>query len=117
MKASELKIGNYYSASIEFKGSVEAKLSFNEYREFLLTRENLLLLLHCDLVRLVEPIPLTEEWWVKFGYECVQEFVTALISKSKIPLDNNFNVLVPYIESLPIHKIQNLYFALTGEEL
>jgi hypothetical protein len=65
----------------------------------------------------IKPIPLTEEWWPKLGYECIQEFVTDLIDKSIIPIDDDFNRLVNAIGSMPIHQLQNLYFALSGEEL
>lgn len=65
----------------------------------------------------LKPIPFTEEWWGKFGYECIQEFLVYLLDESKVPLNDDFNFWVPYIESLPIHKIQNLFYELTGEEL
>ena len=65
----------------------------------------------------VEPIPITEEWLIKLGFESVQEFIACLqsnIFEVSFRLDE---FTVNQIMSLPIHKLQNLYFALTGEEL
>ena len=76
-----------------------------------------------------EPIPLTEEWLIKFGFEkSIDEYWTIdgsslwwLLSKSKnvgIKLMDNevFGVMNRYkIEY--VHQLQNLYFALTGKEL
>lgn len=65
-----------------------------------------------------EPIPLTEEWFYKFGF-----------SKSNVWFEKNgielFNIADLYFRAkYPIkadvkfvHQLQNLYFALTGEEL
>lgn len=65
----------------------------------------------------IEPIPLTEEWWHKFGYECIQEFVMDLEEKSILSVEINFTRMVQDIEGLPIHKIQNLWNTFTGREL
>jgi hypothetical protein len=59
---------------------------------------------------LFEPIPLTEEWLMKFGFD---EKEPVLISSWKFS---------PFCETIitkceHVHQLQNLYFALTGEEL
>jgi hypothetical protein len=70
-----------------------------------------------------EPIPLTEEWLVKFGFENKKGFLTlGLLScvwgeeeacfYFYYAEDKNNEIKVRYI-----HYLQNLYFALTGEEL
>ena len=73
----------------------------------------------------LSPIPLTEEWLIKFGFasnEYKDEFY-----KSYIHLDceytdhNTFNVafkgLKLSIDVKYVHQLQNLFFALCGEEL
>ena len=72
----------------------------------------------------LEPIPLTEEWLIKFGFEkevdygqeqyyvngfmvygAVEDFVLSGYVKDG------------YIKTKYVHQLQNLYHALTGEEL
>ncbi len=72
----------------------------------------------------VEPIPLTEEWLIKFGFEPfvldysmslraegVTDFVYIKGNKG-LRIFNNRVVNIEYV-----HQLQNLYFALTGTEL
>jgi hypothetical protein len=66
-----------------------------------------------------EPIPLTEEWLVKFGFD-----ITSLhyFKKNGIIIqseDDYFECLlgIVVVKLKYVHKLQNLYFALTGEEL
>lgn len=70
-----------------------------------------------------EPILLTEEWLERFGFEEVivegypiyisrNGFTVEYYSDESIFLILNFEVKVKYV-----HQLQNLYFALTGEEL
>lgn len=68
-------------------------------------------------------IPLTEEWLLKFGF--YKNIDTELFEKSGFQID--FSVIkchfyLPnygdwYNELEFVHQLQNLYFALTGEEL
>lgn len=71
------------------------------------------------------PIPLTEEWLVKFGFEINKHHFTKWINET-----NTFIIMFDdrkknyFICDCPIdcnikfvHQLQNLYFALTGEEL
>jgi hypothetical protein len=67
-----------------------------------------------------EPIQLTEEWLIKFGFENNGQGIYDL--KGWLPYlrkrKNNYqvyNVADCFIEY--VHELQNLYFALTGEEL
>jgi hypothetical protein len=81
-----------------------------------------------------EPIQLTEEWLIKFGYvkfksnEIYNEWFLILdgVLKYKIietvnHLKNNSKFTMPNSDKPIIiqylHQLQNLYFALTGEEL
>lgn len=73
-----------------------------------------------------EPIPLTEEWLLKFGFEfkkTTKYYVNNYFhcfygvtdeTKGKIIFATNLKkrIFIDYV-----HQLQNLYFALTGEEL
>lgn len=73
-----------------------------------------------------EPIPLTEEWLLRFGFEKIVtngiEFVkyskykTFEIEVSLFVMDYKL-VTINDFEINYVHQLQNLYFALTGEEL
>jgi hypothetical protein len=140
MKANELRIGNfilthdpehYYAPEDNWDG-VEWKTS--EVLEFSRT-------LHCVFVnegesefgknyedvekatsihsiKMLKPIPLTEEWLIRFGFT----------AKNKVDYESNCGILD--LESTDagflfdsrlviehVHTLQNLYFALTGQEL
>lgn len=61
-----------------------------------------------------EPIPLTEEWLLKFGFaeRCL------IVGNHKIEYENNnFWLNDNGIILNHVHQIQNLFFSLTGEEL
>lgn len=80
----------------------------------------------------IEPIPLTEEWLLKFGFEnhkhCFKEYWQLNDFQLEIH-GNKFVFRVDGGESAPyltqffahhtkyVHQLQNLVFALTGEEL
>jgi len=69
-----------------------------------------------------QPIPLTEEWLLKFGFEkCLNQYKKVTETKPFIILflegqfqydDLRYRTNLQYV-----HQLQNLYFALTGEEL
>jgi hypothetical protein len=122
MKASELRIGNLvwdkmflYSIrgitdilQAEISGIHNTKNASNEdfYKEgivYSLNYEN------------VEPIPLTEEWLLKFGFEKTDintwgNKVIGIFFDGKIGSYNICNFKY-------VHQLQNLYFALCREEL
>lgn len=69
----------------------------------------------------MKPIPLTEEWLVKFGFENGELLVfEGYVLFKKFPdiitleIDGN---RMPLHGFKYVHQLQNLYFALTGEEL
>ena len=70
----------------------------------------------------INPIPLTEEWLIKFGFD--YRFTKGkfnIITKGKLGYENGrtyFNSWV-ILEKQPdyVHELQNLYYALTKEEL
>ena len=99
MKANELRIGNYvkdpYDGVIKLV-SVEKDAS------------------------MLRPIPLTEEWLLKFGFEIVGKKTLyknhiAVIPIYKIKKRQMYSCKGARLDS--VHRLQNLYFALTGEEL
>lgn len=69
----------------------------------------------------LQPIPLTEEWLVKFGFEKKRGWDDSPFYKKNdvdiyIVSDKSFtNELDVPIKH--VHQLQNLYYALTGEEL
>lgn len=69
---------------------------------------------------LFNPIPLTEEWLIKFGFEQSKVILHIRYSKKNISLITRTDSNVIYFQDLKItsvHQLQNLYFALCGEEL
>ena len=110
MKANELRIGNYvmYSSLIQVNGYNIAECE--EYP----TR--------------FAPIPLTREWLLKFGFVekidayfyndyCIEDIhngATWVISEFD-HITDEFTAIGCGIKY--VHQFQNLYFALTGEEL
>jgi hypothetical protein len=114
MKASELRLGN-----------------------LILFRDNLICLdsnyeLFKSLVDIsrndkrYKPIPLTEEWKLKFGFEKTEwdnfnsyrliignnDYTIVLYSDGNCEVGDIITCKIEYV-----HQIQNLYFVLTGEEL
>ena len=122
MKVNELRIGNYIlfdNDVYDVRGFVNERVKIHKKEVY--------------IGQLFKPIPLTEEWLLNFGFEkhhqsfynktlCVRE-VEYLWFYSIYPLKNSIIPLVNmsaqatghYIKY--VHQLQNLYFALTGEEL
>lgn len=80
----------------------------------------------------LQPIPLTEEWLLKFGFEKDEEYDEAGLVDYRYELNintasftSNWNTEESYyvnynqggVDIFYVHQLQNLYFALTGEEL
>jgi len=74
----------------------------------------------------VEPIPLTDKWLVKFGFDVDNKMdedrtlVYELNAKGfSIEFEHGNDCFLECIgvDILYVHQLQNLYFALTGEEL
>ena len=112
MKAPELRIGNW----INEKGKLKQVYSVSNHNAK-------------DYSKL-KPTPLTEEWLLKFGFEKDEcEFSNTEWSKyvphasmSFYETENGYQRLFDDhydvgIEIKYVHQLQNLYFALVGEEL
>jgi hypothetical protein len=118
MKAAELRIGNYV------KG-----LGFNIFwivegieNDFIYSSKA------WRLLSCFEPIPLTEEWLLEFGFE--KEYINQtgcdffrfgeheiFYYPEKKEFKYDMLILSDGVNIKHIHQLQNLYFALAGEEL
>jgi len=78
----------------------------------------------------ISPIPLTDEWLIKLGFKRKEKIVNEdVYIKGPLGIFPDYHIVVYYVETckdgshtIPItlkyvHQLQNLYFALTGEEL
>jgi hypothetical protein len=81
-------------------------------------------------IHYVEPIPLTEQWLLKFGYfdlneRCGLKGIFGIIGKkATINIETMSYCQIDYEGSIfdiikihYVHQLQNLYFAFNGEEL
>jgi len=71
-----------------------------------------------------EPIPLTEEWLVKFGFECnfnnPNKWLQIAENGEELEIYSDWlgeQCLYDRVSIKYVHQLQNLYFALTGNEL
>ncbi len=116
MKTSELRLGNY----IHFKNGIDTVYGIdtkyimsNHTRRY--ENEN------------IKPIPLNEEWLLKFGFVKLNDnlfrlghlqYKAGLLEKGSTGYDSCFMFGVKNITHINhVHSLQNLYHALTGEEL
>jgi len=116
MKSNELRIGNY----------ILHEPTIDDWEEIIVTLPSLLQVdisseSYCG-------IPLTEEWLLRFGFEKLTEKGSGFKSTSytytgKVALIVHFDGVRLSVnfwqgnEKKYVHQLQNLYFALTGEEL
>lgn len=118
MKANELRIGNLLNrqdyickvVSIDEEGCITEPLDYKGSENFVEQK--------------LEPIPLTEEWLLKFGLKTsIYDSKRFLILGVDIYIfDNNKIIFNPsssdlYLELKYVHQLQNLFFAFKGEEL
>jgi len=74
-----------------------------------------------------EPIPLTEKWLLKFGFDKQEHEAGVFYALSEIYFDDRFKLAIQQdsgydwvyvgLELKYVHSLQNIFFALTGEEL
>ena len=68
-----------------------------------------------------EPIPLTEEWSLKFGFKKLHYkgliYYKKKHSQFELSEDMLYESGIDCIVVSSVHQLQNLFFALTGEEL
>lgn len=61
-----------------------------------------------------EPIPLTEEWLLKFGYEDLIDMAISFCKQSEY---YGVEITSEDLRKIKVHEAQNLYYALTKKEL
>lgn len=107
MTANELRIGNLF---ILPNGEI-GKISYHEIRLMVVAIEK----------PNYQPIQLTEEWLLKlrfvkhhkYGYFYIDSFIVDLDMNGQFYMcDIDIHIVLKHV-----HQLQNLYFALTGEEL
>ena len=115
MEASELRIGNYVNDRFDSQVIV---------CDITHTGINLNYGYSTISINELKPIPLTEEWLLRFGFVKIRglhlckgyslnsgEYLVYIDDRG-VYLKTNKNIFIKYV-----HQLQNLYFALTGEEL
>lgn len=100
MKATELRIGNW----IEYMGQA-IQVDAYEIGETELNTS------------VSQPIPLTEEWLVKFGFEKIDEWAFGELELKQYKNHKHFTEALYLIEVNYVHQLQNLYHSLTALEL
>ena len=106
MKATELRIGNFV---YEYNDSVIINISCWEFEKARLENNQ-------NELKWLNPIPLTEEWLVKFGFELVGKKTYYKLNIPLIPVRNS-HYQCKGADIKYVHQLQNLYFALTNKEL
>lgn len=122
MKKSEFRIGNLLL--FRDKRIVEVSNLGNSFETIELVNG---LRYGSDDINEYNPIELTEEWLLKLGFEKDEESKTWSILTSLEKFDYLFEIENKYqqffqpdflrIDIKYVHQLQNLYFALTGQEL
>lgn len=132
MEAKELRIGNFVNYThVDSEGSLSSIVCVNQISDDWVLDETQSTLMMSEL----KPIPLTEEWLKKCGFDNSEykkgyigidvrytDFVLAY-PKTHIEHSEFFcwtfeqGKLQMFKEIKYVHQLQNLYFALTGEEL
>ena len=117
IKANELRIGNkvdYYGNIVTINYINDTDVGFSDYVPF-----------DYPLFDDINPIPITEEWLLRVGFKndddgynlgldnvLVIEFIEDYAQLATIEGGFSTGIDIHYI-----HQLQNLYYALTGEEL
>lgn len=127
MKANELRIGNYYEYFIVDK--LDSRKEWWQLSKIDTT--DLSYLVNNDDDEDFRPIPLTEEWLFKFGFSVINE--SSAGKRYGYVINGVFNSDLTFtfwkttkevgkffrgdLELKSVHQLQNLYFALTNEEI
>ena len=116
MKANEMRIGNWYDSG-----------HFGDYYQ--MTGKDIWEFEADPIDDIYYPIPLTEEWLLKFGFKYNSDKGWLSIKTKKLfigynikyeyfkitELDEQVGIIKRSIKD--VHSLQNLYHSLTGEEL
>lgn len=110
MKPNELRIGNYYYWG---QDNEILQVTLFDFYELYTGEEN---------IDSWKPIPLTEEWLLKFGFKYNKKEMGFLKDNFHIEVRGYGCPVFVYptfhlTDIKHVHQLQNLYFSLTGEEL
>jgi hypothetical protein len=134
MEAKDLMIGNYvtYMFSEDFRTIIEVESITNEGINVYASDDNAPYGMHSPILEHeysfeeLRPIPLTEEWLLKFGFHEKYKSVSNRWNIGSFYLHDNENEFGDlsgvfmydyFLEVKSVHQLQNLYKSLTGEEL
>jgi hypothetical protein len=117
MDAKELRVGNYLLQTNQIDYDT---LGHKRYPDSVITVGKHLFTYEDDDIK---PIPLTEEWLLKFGVlfgfsHCGSQYDIEFgldCYNLRLPYDIGMSKFIGEIKH--VHQLQNLYFALTGKEL
>ena len=111
MEAKELRIGNW--VLVENDHETIKAITQTAFLCVLDGKGDGYMQLHKD----VYPIPLTEEWLIKFGFERWNDVYNFYHKLNGVEIENG-NIYVGHGNEIKyVHQLQNLYFALTNKEL
>ena len=142
MKATELRIGNIVTVDNpkyhpQLKGVLLRVIGIREnviadkiehclQLEHVAKKANTYYQTYSQFTEYINPIPLTEQWLLDFGFKVKRGFydkgkLSILLANLKDyhPNGRVYYVSLAIMESQPkyVHQLQNLYFALTQDEL
>jgi len=120
LKANELRIGNYIQDFEDKPYYFKVESIENKDGEFWVSYRNGSI--NCSIEH-IEPIPLTEEWLVKFGFEKIKNTEVFLFGGYwEVYYNPDYeryllDLINIEIKVESVHQLQNIHFAFTGEEL
>ena len=125
MKPTELRIGNlveiYHASDVICEvSSIHSDSTNSTIRIFNKDKTDTC---GCFALRIFKPIPLTEEWLLNFGF--YKNIDTELFEKGGFQIEISVLKCLFYLPEFGdwhkeieyVHQLQNLWFALTSEEL
>lgn len=109
IKPKELMIGNYLQCG---KSTVEVAIISENHFDCITVEDGMFI-----PNGIYNPIQLTKEWLVKFGFEIYGKYTylidfLLLENIDEYWSNSNLRIKIQYV-----HQLQNLYFALTGDNL
>jgi len=115
MKANELRIGNYVNE--EYGGIYEVININSEGIDYVDLRKPTFKAIGRFDINSIKPIPLTEEWLVKLGYDLISENHYGILGHLIWKIEGRFYCDKNGMQLKYLHQLQNIFFALTNQEL
>lgn len=126
IKATELRIGNQVLWKGEIRNIASIQMKFNYYSCSVSDRDGSIKYAQENEL---EGLPLTVQWMAKLGFRWNakdKRYYIQIGNTLYLEYDTDFDVFIapeswagscPWNTVKHVHQLQNLYFALTGEEL